>query len=71
MATPQQNLQTALENVSAKIAEVLVNPLPNVTVDGVTIDRMIYYRQLLELQKSIIEQMQKAAGPFTIMSVGR
>jgi hypothetical protein len=71
MPTPSQNLQTALQTVTDKIAEVLANPLPNVTIDGVSIDRMAYYRQLLDTQKALVEQIQKAAGPFTITSVAR
>lgn len=71
MATPAENLQAALQTVTDKIAAVLADPLPNVTVDGVTIDRMGYYRQLLDMQKALLEQIQRAAGPFEVVSVGR
>lgn len=71
MATNGQLMQQALASVTQTIATVLASPLPNVTIDGVTIDRMTYYRGLLEQQKAIIEQMQKAAGPFTVTSVAR
>ncbi len=71
MATPAANLEAAYQSVSDKIAEVLANPLPNMTVDGVVIDRMSYYRQLLEMQEAIRQQMLMAQGPFTLTSVAR
>ena len=70
MATAAENLATALAGVSAKIAEVLANPLPNITVDGVSIDRMTYYRQLLDMQKAILEQ-QALVSNFEVVSVAR
>jgi hypothetical protein len=71
MATPAQNLQAALQTVTNQIAAVLANPLPNITVDGTTVDRMGYYKQLLEMQKAIVEQIQKCDGPFTTTNVAR
>ena len=62
--TPLQNLQAAYASVAAKIAEVLANPLPNITVDGVTIDRQGYYRALIENQKLLRQQMLDASGGF-------
>ena len=71
MATPAQNLTAALQTVTNQIAAVLANPLPNITVDGVTIDRMGYYQKLLDMQKAIVEQIQKCDGPFTVTGVAR
>lgn len=64
MATPAENAAAAYASLTAKIAEVLANPLPDVTVDGVTISRMAYYKGLLEMQKLAREQMLLAQGPF-------
>jgi hypothetical protein len=69
--TPAQNLQAALQTVTNTIASVLSNPLPNIEVDGVLIDRMGYYQKLLEMQKAIVEQIQKCDGPFTVVDVAR
>ncbi len=71
MPTPAQNLTAALQTVTDQIAAVLANPLPNIEIDGVSIDRMGYYRQLLDMQKAIVEQIQKCDGPFTVTSVVR
>lgn len=64
MPSEVESLRAALNSVAAKIAEVLANPLPNITVDGVTIDRQGYYRALLENQKLLREQFTQAQGPF-------
>ncbi len=71
MPTPAQNLTAALQTVTDQIAAVLANPLPNVVVDGVKIDRMGYYKTLLAMQQAIVEQIQKCDGPFTTTSVAR
>jgi hypothetical protein len=69
--TPAQNLQAALQTVTDQIATVLATPLPNIVVDGVSIDRMGYYQKLLDMQKAIVEQIQKCDGPFTVTSTNR
>lgn len=71
MPTNAENLATALASLTTRITEVLANPLPNITVDGVSIDRMGYYRSLLELQKALIQQAQMVAGPFEVVSAAR
>ncbi|AWM41760.1 hypothetical protein GobsT_71370 [Gemmata obscuriglobus] len=74
MPTPLQNLQAAYRDVTAKIAEVLANPLPNYTIDGVSIDRKSYYESLLEQEKSLraIPGAAPETNPvFTHRSVAR
>jgi hypothetical protein len=69
--TPAQNLTAALQAVTNQIAAVLANPLPNIVVDGVSVDRMGYYRTLLDMQQALVEQIQKCDGPFTVTDVAR
>lgn len=69
--TPAQDAAASYASITAKIAAVLADPLPNITVDGVTIDRMGYYHTLLELQKAALEQMVAAQGPWEANSVAR
>lgn len=71
MATAAENLLSAYESVSAKLADVLADPKPNYTVDGVTMDRIGYYRFLLDAQKLARAAMIAAAGPFNVVSVAR
>lgn len=70
MPTNAENLATALAAIGVKIVEVMSNPLPNITVDGVTINRLEYYRFLLDSQKALLEQQQLIAGPFEVVSRG-
>lgn len=69
--TPAQDAASTYAAVTAKLAEVAADLAPNITVDGVTIDRGAYYRMLADMQKAALEAMQKAGGPFTVVSVGR
>lgn len=71
MATEAENIQAALDSLAVKIVEVLANPLPNITVDGVSIDRMGYYRSLIEYQKLLREQLIAARGPHQTGYVAR
>jgi uncharacterized protein YfaS (alpha-2-macroglobulin family) len=71
MASPAQNIGTAIQTVSAQIAAVLANPLPSYTVDGVTKNTEQYYKMLTDQLKSLIELQQKCDGPFTVTSVNR
>lgn len=66
MATPAEDAKASYERVTAKIAEVTASLLPNVTVDGVTIDRASYYRMLLDMQKAARQAMIDAGGPFEV-----
>jgi hypothetical protein len=66
MATPYENAAASYASVTAKIAEVLASPLPNITVDGVSIDRLGYYRMLLDIQKNAREQMLAAQDCFEV-----
>lgn len=68
---PAENAATAYANITAQLALVSSSLLPNITVDGVTIDRISYYKFLVDAQKAALEAMQKAAGPFTVISVAR
>jgi hypothetical protein len=71
VATNAENAATTYANVTAQIALVTASLGPNITVDGVTIDRAGYYRTLLELQKAALAALVAAQGPFTICSVAR
>lgn len=51
--SPLADLQTGYAGVCARIRDVLCNPKPNYTVDGVTIDRQSYYAGLLAREKEL------------------
>jgi hypothetical protein len=63
---------SGLVGVSAQIADVFAGGLlGNITVDGVTIDRLGYYKALIDIQKAMREAVLAAAGPFEVVSVCR
>jgi hypothetical protein len=66
MATPYENAKTSYEQITAKLAEVTASLLPNITIDGVTIDRASYYRMLIDMQKLAREQMVQAAPAWEV-----
>lgn len=71
MATPAQNLTTAYESLAAKLAEVMADPKPSYSVDGVSLDWGAYYRMLTEQMKAVREALLLANGPFEVTSVAR
>jgi hypothetical protein len=65
MATAAQNLQTAVDNISAKIAEVSANPKPNYSIDGQSVSHADYFRMLTE-QYGVLNELIAAGTPFEI-----
>lgn len=58
MATAAENLttlQATYTDTLSKLAEVMANPKPNYTIDGVSVDRNAYRQQLLDMLKSLRE----------------
>lgn len=72
MATAAQNLQSAYDSVTAKLAEVLADPKPDYTLPGgVTLNWSAYYRMLSEQVTAARAALLAAQGPYTVVSVAR
>lgn len=64
MATEAEDLQTALDNVIAKILEISANPKPSYSIDGQSVSWGDYYRMLAQMRKDLKEAIINAEGPF-------
>lgn len=58
------DLETALNRLDAKIAEVSSNPKPDYSIDGMSVSWGSYYSMLLESRKLLLEQIQLSSGPY-------
>jgi len=69
MATEAENIQTRLEAIAEELATTTWGP--NVTVDGISVDNTGYHKTLLDEQKQLREQLQKAQDPYAVVNVAR
>jgi hypothetical protein len=70
VASEAENLQTAIDNVAAKLAEVTANPKPSYSIDGQSVSWGEYYRMLTGHLKELREAKIAADGPFERNVVG-
>lgn len=52
--------------LTALIAEVLASPNPSYSENGRSISKTEYYRELCEQRRKLLEDIQKASGPFEV-----
>jgi hypothetical protein len=64
MATEAENLQTAIDQVCAKIVAVTANPRPSYGIDGQSISWGEYYSGLVKLREDLKLALINAQGPF-------
>jgi hypothetical protein len=67
MATDLENMQTALANVSAKIAEITENMRPTYSIDGQSVSWAEYYAMLMKTRESIVDAINKL-DPYVVIS---
>jgi hypothetical protein len=70
MATREQNLTTALDNLAAILAEITADPKPSYEIDGQKVMWTEYQRMILEQMETLRELEQTAAGPFEVRTYG-
>lgn len=68
MATRAENIQTALDNISARIAEMTVAPKPNYSIDGRSYSWQSLFDSLVKNQESLLAALQAADGPFEVIT---
>jgi hypothetical protein len=60
----ETNIAAAIENISATIKEITLNPKPNYTVDGQTVNWGDYLDTLTTKLASLLKTQQLLGGPF-------
>jgi len=70
MATRAENLQTALDGIAAKLADMSANPKPDYSVDGESYSWAGLFQMLTAQQKELEQALQRANGPFEVRSRG-
>lgn len=70
MATRAQNLDTAIDNLAAKIAEATANPKPNYSLDGESYSWESWLAMLMNQMEVLEKARQRADGPFEVRSFG-
>ena len=70
MATRAENLQTALDGIAAKLADMSANPKPDYSVDGESYSWAGLFQMLVAQQKELEQALQRASGPFEVRSRG-
>lgn len=70
MATVAENLQTALESLSAKYATAAASAAPSYNIDGQSVDRTAYMESLLKQMQELRMQIALAEGPCEEVTQG-
>lgn len=65
------DLQAALDDLDAKIAEVAANPKPNYSIDGESVSHADYFSSLIANRKALLEVLSQEAGPIWETSQSR
>ena len=71
MATRAQNLQTALDNIAARLAEITASPKPSYSIDGESVSWTEYFSALMAQQSALRTELAQASGPYAVISQGR
>lgn len=69
--TPTQNLDTAIANCAAQLADATANPKPSYTAGGRTFNWTEYLKFLTDSIAGLQAAKQATSGPFIVRSVGR
>ena len=60
----------ALANIDAKILEITANPKPNYSIDGQTVNRGDFLKQLMDARRNLAELINIAEGPGEVVIEG-
>jgi hypothetical protein len=64
------NVQIAIENISAKIAELSANPKPSYQIDGQRVEHTEFFRMLCQQLEELRRIQMKLQGPIIKSSRG-
>lgn len=68
MATASENLATALDNIAQQLADMTANPKPSYSNNGRSVSWGEHFRNLLDAEKALREELQRAAGPYDVFA---
>lgn len=71
MATNAENLQTALDNVAAQLADVTANPKPTYSVAGRSVSWGEHFNNLQKAYADLKNLLIQEQGPFMVRVRGR
>ena len=66
MATRAQNISDAIDNITARIAEVTASTNPDYSVGGRSISKGAYLSQLIDALALLRVQEQTLSGPWEV-----
>lgn len=70
MATRQQNLTTALDNLAAILVEITADPKPSYEIDGQKVLWTEYQKMILEQMETLQALETTSSGPFEVRTYG-
>ncbi len=70
MSTRAQNLDQAIDNLAAVLAQVTASPKPTYQVDGENYQWTEYVQMLMTQTKELEQMRQRADGAFEVRSRG-
>ncbi len=70
MATAQENLITAYNNVAQQLADISASPKPTYSIDGKSVSWTEHFNALIDKQMALLGAIQAADGAFEVRSEG-
>jgi hypothetical protein len=70
MASRADNLNAALDNIAAQLADMTANPKPSYSAGGRSISWGEHFNNLVTQQEKLYAALQMADGPFEVRSEG-
>jgi hypothetical protein len=68
MASQYVMIDTAITNLTAKLAELSADPKPSYSVDGQTFSHTEYFKMLTDSLESLITTRRRLQGPYQLMT---
>jgi hypothetical protein len=68
MASQYAMIDTAITNLTAKLAELSADPKPSYSVDGQTFSHTEYFKMLTDSLESLITTRRRLQGPYQLMT---
>ena len=68
MASQYAMIDTAITNLTAKLAELSADPKPSYKVDGQNFSHTEYFKMLTDSLESLITTRRRLQGPYQLMT---
>ena len=70
MATPAENIQTAIDNLSATLATATLATGPSYSIDGQTVNRESYITSLIAQLAALRGELAALSAPYEVATRG-